>query len=106
MGASTVSQVWAIGTGVSASAEQAQETHKKLREWLKDNVSAECAAATDSDPIPASAFPLARTRLSTDSLLPKYAFAQTGNQNCNNNAGGVKCIDASGDAAEGLCDGS
>ena len=45
MGASTVSQVWAIGTGVSASAEQAQETHKKLREWLKDNVSAECAEA-------------------------------------------------------------
>jgi len=35
--------VWAIGTGVSASAEQAQETHQKLRSWLKENVSAECA---------------------------------------------------------------
>merc|ERR1712216_1091606 len=35
--------VWAIGTGVSASAEQAQETHKALRDWLKENVSTECA---------------------------------------------------------------
>jgi len=35
--------VWAIGTGVSASAEQAQETHAALRDWLKTNVSPECA---------------------------------------------------------------
>jgi len=35
--------VWAIGTGVSASAEQAQETHKLLRAWLATNVSTECA---------------------------------------------------------------
>jgi len=35
--------VWAIGTGVSASAEQAQETHKALRGWLAENVSSECA---------------------------------------------------------------
>jgi len=36
--------VWAIGTGVSASAAQAQETHKMLREWLATHVSAKCAA--------------------------------------------------------------
>jgi triosephosphate isomerase len=35
--------VWAIGTGVSASPEQAQETHKAIRDWLRTNVSAECA---------------------------------------------------------------
>jgi triosephosphate isomerase len=35
--------VWAIGTGVTASPEQAQETHKLLRGWLKDNVSTQCA---------------------------------------------------------------
>jgi triosephosphate isomerase (TIM) len=37
--------VWAIGTGVSASAAQAQETHKMLREWLASNVSPACAGA-------------------------------------------------------------
>lgn len=31
--------VWAIGTGVTASPEQAQEVHEKLREWLSKNVS-------------------------------------------------------------------
>jgi len=31
--------VWAIGTGVSASGEQAQETHKALRDALKEAVS-------------------------------------------------------------------
>jgi len=36
--------VWAIGTGVSASAAQAQETHRMLRQWLFDNVSPACAA--------------------------------------------------------------
>jgi len=35
--------VWSIGTGVTASPEQAQETHAALRTWLKDNVSPECA---------------------------------------------------------------
>jgi len=30
--------VWAIGTGVTASPEQAQETHKAIREWIKANV--------------------------------------------------------------------
>lgn len=37
--------VWAIGTGVSASALQAQETHAALRAWLSKNVSPECADA-------------------------------------------------------------
>merc|ERR1712136_200608 len=32
--------VWAIGTGVTATPEQAQEVHEKLREWLTSNVSA------------------------------------------------------------------
>jgi len=31
--------VWAIGTGVTATPEQAQEVHEKLREWLTKNVS-------------------------------------------------------------------
>ncbi|KAG7252968.1 hypothetical protein CRUP_010959 [Coryphaenoides rupestris] len=31
--------VWAIGTGKTASPQQAQEVHAKLREWLKTNVS-------------------------------------------------------------------
>lgn len=38
--------VWAIGTGVTASPEQAQETHAEIREWLKKNVSPEVAAET------------------------------------------------------------
>ena len=36
--------VWAIGTGVTASPEQAQETHAGIRAWIAANVSAECAA--------------------------------------------------------------
>ncbi|KAJ8000058.1 hypothetical protein DPEC_G00200900 [Dallia pectoralis] len=31
--------VWAIGTGKTASPEQAQEVHEKLREWMRTNVS-------------------------------------------------------------------
>ena len=38
--------VWAIGTGKTASPEQAQEVHDQLRSWLKKNVSAEAAAQT------------------------------------------------------------
>lgn len=38
--------VWAIGTGKTASPEQAQEVHEQLRKWLKDNVSADVAAKT------------------------------------------------------------
>lgn len=38
--------VWAIGTGVTASPEQAQETHAEIRKWLAKNVSAEVAAET------------------------------------------------------------
>eukprot|EP00316_Scyphosphaera_apsteinii_P009166 CAMPEP_0119309068 /NCGR_PEP_ID=MMETSP1333-20130426/14063_1 /TAXON_ID=418940 /ORGANISM="Scyphosphaera apsteinii, Strain RCC1455" /LENGTH=251 /DNA_ID=CAMNT_0007312977 /DNA_START=30 /DNA_END=785 /DNA_ORIENTATION=+ len=37
--------VWAIGTGVTATPEQAQETHKAIREWIAKNVSADCAGA-------------------------------------------------------------
>jgi len=35
--------VWAIGTGVVATKEQAQEVHAALRGWLKDNVSSDVA---------------------------------------------------------------
>ncbi|GAB9474978.1 hypothetical protein Gpo141_00012087 [Globisporangium polare] len=35
--------VWAIGTGVVASPEQAQEAHKSLRQWLAANVSGDVA---------------------------------------------------------------
>ena len=37
--------VWAIGTGVVATPEQAQETHKAIREWIARTVSPEVAAA-------------------------------------------------------------
>jgi triosephosphate isomerase len=38
--------VWAIGTGLTATPEQAQEVHDQLRGWLKSKVSAEAAKAT------------------------------------------------------------
>lgn len=38
--------VWAIGTGKTATPEQAQEVHQQLRNWLKENVSSDIAAAT------------------------------------------------------------
>lgn len=38
--------VWAIGTGKTASPEQAQEVHEQLRGWLKKNVSADAANTT------------------------------------------------------------
>jgi len=36
--------VWAIGTGVTASPAQAQETHAAIRKWIASNVSADVAA--------------------------------------------------------------
>jgi triosephosphate isomerase len=38
--------VWAIGTGVTATPEQAQEAHDNLRAWLRSNVSADAAEKT------------------------------------------------------------
>ncbi len=38
--------VWAIGTGKTASPEQAQEVHDQLREWLGKNVSKDAAEKT------------------------------------------------------------
>ncbi|XP_077273424.1 triose phosphate isomerase isoform X2 [Temnothorax americanus] len=35
--------VWAIGTGKTASPQQAQEVHDKLREWLSKNVKSDVA---------------------------------------------------------------
>ncbi|XP_059205703.1 triosephosphate isomerase A [Centropristis striata] len=35
--------VWAIGTGKTASPEQAQEVHEKLRQWFRANVSDDVA---------------------------------------------------------------
>merc|ERR1711972_937527 len=35
--------VWAIGTGVTATPDMAQETHRRIRDWLASNVSAACA---------------------------------------------------------------
>ena len=37
--------VWAIGTGLTASPEQAQETHAAIRAWVTANVSAEVGEA-------------------------------------------------------------
>jgi triosephosphate isomerase len=36
--------VWAIGTGVVATPEQAQEAHAYVRRWISDNVGADVAA--------------------------------------------------------------
>ena len=38
--------VWAIGTGKTATPDQAQEVHAALRKWLTDNVSADVANST------------------------------------------------------------
>uniref|UniRef100_A0A1B6LPQ3 Triosephosphate isomerase n=1 Tax=Graphocephala atropunctata TaxID=36148 RepID=A0A1B6LPQ3_9HEMI len=38
--------VWAIGTGKTATPQQAQEVHLKLREWLKSKVSEKVAQET------------------------------------------------------------
>nr|CAB3267181.1 triosephosphate isomerase B-like [Phallusia mammillata] len=38
--------VWAIGTGKTATPDQAQEVHDKIRKWLAKNVSDEVAATT------------------------------------------------------------
>ena len=38
--------VWAIGTGKTATPEQAQEVHAALRKWLADNVSADVSNTT------------------------------------------------------------
>jgi len=38
--------VWAIGTGVTATPKQAQDTHAEIRAWLKKNISATVAAET------------------------------------------------------------
>jgi len=35
--------VWAIGTGLTATPEMAQETHAGIRKWMSDNVSAKVA---------------------------------------------------------------
>lgn len=37
--------VWAIGTGKTATPQQAQEVHAALRKWLVDNVSADVSAS-------------------------------------------------------------
>jgi triosephosphate isomerase len=38
--------VWAIGTGKTATPEQAQEVHAQLRKWLAENVNETVAATT------------------------------------------------------------
>jgi triosephosphate isomerase len=36
--------VWAIGTGKVATPAQAEETHREIRQWVRENVSGEVAA--------------------------------------------------------------
>ena len=38
--------VWAIGTGKTATPEQAQEVHSYLRKWLAERVSPDVAEKT------------------------------------------------------------
>ncbi len=35
--------VWAIGTGLTATPEMAQETHRQIRSWIASNVSSAVA---------------------------------------------------------------
>lgn len=37
--------VWAIGTGRVATPEQAEETHREIRQWIAENIGAEVATA-------------------------------------------------------------
>ena len=37
--------VWAIGTGKTASPQEAQEVHKEIREWIEKNVSSDVASS-------------------------------------------------------------
>jgi len=37
--------VWAIGTGLTATPEMAQQTHADIRQWMSDNVSSSVASA-------------------------------------------------------------
>ena len=37
--------VWAIGTGLTATPQQAQDTHADIRAWLAENVSQDVADA-------------------------------------------------------------
>jgi triosephosphate isomerase (TIM) len=37
--------VWAIGTGLTATPEMAQETHRGIRDWIASNVSTDIARA-------------------------------------------------------------
>jgi len=37
--------VWAIGTGLTATPEMAQETHKGIRDWMAENVNPQVAEA-------------------------------------------------------------
>jgi len=37
--------VWAIGTGLTATPEMAQDTHKSIRTWISDNVGSDVADA-------------------------------------------------------------
>jgi triosephosphate isomerase (TIM) len=37
--------VWAIGTGLTATPEMAQDTHKSIRDWISENVSVDVAEA-------------------------------------------------------------
>lgn len=37
--------VWAIGTGLTATPEMAQDTHKSIREWISTNVGSDVAEA-------------------------------------------------------------
>jgi len=37
--------VWAIGTGLTATPDMAQDTHASIRQWVSDNVGADVASA-------------------------------------------------------------
>ena len=38
--------VWAIGTGLTATPQQAQDVHASLRKWMSENISPSCAEST------------------------------------------------------------
>ena len=52
--------VWAIGTGLTATPEVAQETHAYIRSWFVENYSQEVADEVRTHPVPTRCPPAPR----------------------------------------------
>lgn len=81
--------VWAIGTGLTASPEQAEEVHANLRSWISKNVSPKIAAST--------------TIIYGGSVKPKNASTLIQKPNIDGFLVGGACLKAASFAAIGQC---